>query len=650
MALHDISQLAGAPPLLWSNVKEAFDKINQNFTTIAASGGSGELVNFTGLETDVSPLTAGDFKLGSPTKSWKQLYISEYLDSPGSSGNGVWIGTSQIKGRNGTIDLPVNSTVNGSLIIDPARVGFRTIEVTGQSSVVANDLSTSLKFQTTPGIYITTDPISDIITFQNTGVVAIQGTAGEVGVSGTNNLLTLTNLGVKSVAAGPAVSGRTLGAGISVSGNKGDVTITNTGVLSVQAGIGITISTDTATGIVTVSNSAPASAAAAFSNFAVTGQETINAEIIGDTVTFGTGYGILLTTDPVTDTITFGVDQNIDIIGSIFADDSTTLVDAVNGKIVGPIYTSTLRTSEIDVKIGGESGTNWGASSFNVAVGYQAGYSQDGSQTGVETTAVGSFAGWDQKDKATAIGSNAGTDAQGEEAVAVGFNAGGYRQQDLATAVGGGAGYGDQATKAVAVGHQAGHLSQGANAVALGSFAGHTSQPANSIVINASGVVLNGAEAGFYVNPIRSVVGTQVLYYDTTTKEITYGAAPEGGSIGNITFTGTTIDSVDSSSIAFTPLVTFNSDVVVENELTVAGAIRAKEFITDSVGVPEVSSVTNLNLTAGNAVVITQSPFRLAKFTTEQRDLLTGQLGDMIFNTTTATFQGYNGTTWVDLG
>lgn len=653
MALHDISQLAGAPPLLWSNVKEAFEKINQNFTTIAASGGSGELVNFTRLETDVSPLTSGNFKLGSPTNTWKKLHVSEYLNAPNSADNGVWIGTSHIKGFNGIIDLPVNSTVNGNLIIDPERIGFKSVEVPGKSTLFSNT-SSSLKFHNTQGIFINTDPLSNVITFQNTGVISIQGTAGEIGVSGTNNLLTLTNLGVKSITAGAAITGRTPGAGVSVSSNKGDITITNTGVLSIQAGIGITISTDSATGVVTVSNSALATAPSTFSTISITGteipQDSIVADSTSDTLNISAGYGISLTTIASTDSLIIDVDQNIDITGSVFADNSTKLVDGVEGKVVGPIDTTLLRTSEVDIKIGGESGTNWAPSSFNVAVGFQAGYSQDGSQTGIETTAVGSFAGWDQKNKATAVGSNAGTDSQGEETVAVGFNAGGYRQANFATAVGGGAGYGDQSTKAVAVGHQAGHLSQGSNSIAVGSFAGHTNQPANSIVINASGSVLNGSTSGFYVNPIRNFTGTQVLYYDATTKEITYGDLAGGGGSDSITVIGTTIDSVDSSGINFTPLVRFSSDVVVENELTVTGAVRAKEFITDSVGVPEVSSVTNLNLTAGNAVVITQSPFRLAKFTTEQRDLLTGQIGDMIFNTTTATFQGYNGTTWVDLG
>jgi hypothetical protein len=44
-------------------------------------------------------------------------------------------------------------------------------------------------------------------------------------------------------------------------------------------------------------------------------------------------------------------------------------------------------------------------------------------------------------------------------------------------------------------------------------------------------------------------------------------------SIGSISFTGTVIDSVDSSAISFTPAVVFNSDITVENDLIITGNI-----------------------------------------------------------------------------
>jgi hypothetical protein len=118
---------------------------------------------------------------------------------------------------------------------------------------------------------------------------------------------------------------------------------------------------------------------------------------------------------------------------------------------------------------------------------------------------------------------------------------------------------------------------------------------------------------------------------------------------GNISFSGTTLDSIDSSGIIFTPTVTFNSDITVENDLVVRNVVSASKFETTSVGVPELFSETNLNLSAVNAVVITRSPLRLAQFTSSERDQITAQNGDIIYNTTSNKFQGYENGAWVDL-
>lgn len=50
-----------------------------------------------------------------------------------------------------------------------------------------------------------------------------------------------------------------------------------------------------------------------------------------------------------------------------------------------------------------------------------------------------------------------------------------------------------------------------------------------------------------------------------------------GGTTGNVTFSTTTIDTTDSSAITFTPAVIFNSDVTVENELTVRVSLNAEQ-------------------------------------------------------------------------
>ena len=68
-----------------------------------------------------------------------------------------------------------------------------------------------------------------------------------------------------------------------------------------------------------------------------------------------------------------GAPHDGDIEGSVFGDDSTLLVDAVNNKIVGPVETSSLRTSETSIALGNEAGsTSQGANA--IAIGEKAGY------------------------------------------------------------------------------------------------------------------------------------------------------------------------------------------------------------------------------------------------------------------------------------
>lgn len=112
---------------------------------------------------------------------------------------------------------------------------------------------------------------------------------------------------------------------------------------------------------------------------------------------------------------------------------------------------------------------------------------------------------------------------------------------------------------------------------------------------------------------------------------------------GGVVLSLGSISTADSSDLFVNQLTRFTSDVVVE------GSIDVKELTSSSTGSPELIAALDLKLGAGNAVIITNAPFRLARFTTAERDALFAQNGDMIYNTTTNKFQGYENGAWVNL-
>jgi hypothetical protein len=207
---------------------------------------------------------------------------------------------------------------------------FRSILVAGQATVQADNAADNLILANGTGINITTDAATDTITFTNTGVTTLAGS----------------------------------GAGISVSAATGSVNISNTGVTSLVAGSGISVSTGT--GAVTVTNTR-----FGFQNFAVAGNPNpIQADNDSDTFTFVAGEGVVLIPNPTNDSLEINVSF---INGSVFAHDSTLLIDAAGSQILGDINTARLRTSETQIALGFRAGaTSQGANS--IAIGNSAGF------------------------------------------------------------------------------------------------------------------------------------------------------------------------------------------------------------------------------------------------------------------------------------
>lgn len=121
----------------------------------------------------------------------------------------------------------------------------------------------------------------------------------------------------------------------------------------------------------------------------------------------------------------------------------------------------------------------------------------------------------------------------------------------------------------------------------------------NTLTISNTGSTINNLNDIQNVN-ISSVANGQTLVYNSTSGKWENGA----GGTGSITFSGSTIDSDDSSQIVFTPSSKFSSDVIVENDVVVANKISAAEFVNTSTGTPTFDSASTITLKAPDGVII----------------------------------------------
>lgn len=579
---------SGSPPVLWSVVDDAFNKINDNFAELYLSVGGEGAVDLTGLSTNVSPSTTETYDLGSNSKRWRDLYLA---------GNSLHLGDAVITSTGSIVELPEGSTIGGALLDNTY---FKSIAVAGQSTIVAESGGEdTLTFAGGTGISLTTNDSTDTLTITNSGVTsAVAGTG--IGVSSGTGAVTFTNTGVTSVTAGTGISvsastgGITIsnagvvsvvtdpgsgisldtsvpgvvrvtnsapniiqqtfryvrmpnldlldadsasdtlnyanGTGISITGdiNTDTVTITNTGVTSIAASTGISVSAASGSvnitnlGVVNISAGDGISVSAGsgdvvvsntrygFTSIGVAGQSSVQADNTTDTLVLIAGTGVELITDPATDSITISANANLQ--SNVYGEDSTLLVDAVNSEIVGDINTSRLRTSEDTIALGEEAGQT-GQAQGAVAIGHYAGRTS-------------------QSDLAISIGWGAGEINQSASSVAIGFSAGSDTQGEGAVAIGADASNLNQGDYSIAIGNLAGGFDQGANSIAIGRNAGNGGTTANSIILNATGSTLISAAAGFYVAPIRELNGPQVVYYNPTTNEMTWGNVPAGGGGG----------------------------------------------------------------------------------------------------------------------
>lgn len=221
------------------------------------------------LSASLLPTTDITYDLGSASYRWKDLYLS---------GSSIKLGSATITATGTAINLPAGTTINGSAVNS-----FATVDVSGQSSIVADSAGDTLTFVAGPGIAITTSAGTDTITITNTG----SGGGGASGVSSG----TATRLAYYA-STGSVIQDS--GSNLTWSGSLLAVTG------SISASSGITVNGAS----VVTTNDLPST----FSTISVSGQSNVVADSSGDTLTLIAGTGIIITTSASGDSITFSSD------------------------------------------------------------------------------------------------------------------------------------------------------------------------------------------------------------------------------------------------------------------------------------------------------------------------------------------------------
>jgi hypothetical protein len=311
MAIEQINP--GAAPLLWSTVDDAFKKINDNFTELALSVGLGNVVDLTALASTIAPIDDNTHDLGKLDSRWRDLYLDQF----------IYLGGARVGSAGNVVNLPAGSTIGDSgQLLDESY--FKTIRVPGQDDVVADNGIDLLTLSAGVGVGITTAESTDTITFTNTGVTSISTGTG-ISINSSTGAVAVTNTGVTNLTG---TAGQ-----IGISASTGSVVLTNLGVIQLTTDPGSGIGLSATSGSINISNLAPNIAQNVFRFISIPGQDIIEADTIADTLTLTPGYGITLTATALTDTVTIELNQNIDINGSVFADDSSAMVDAVDQKM-----------------------------------------------------------------------------------------------------------------------------------------------------------------------------------------------------------------------------------------------------------------------------------------------------------------------------
>ena len=277
------------------------------------------------LNNSLIPGTDVIHDLGSAAYRWRDLYLS---------GSSIQLGNATITASGNSVILPSGSTIAGAAINS-----FSTIQVTGQSNIVADSVSDSLTIVAGPGIEITTNAGSDSITITNTGGGEGGGASGvSSGTTGRLAYYASTGSVVQDTGSGLTWNGSTLSitGTISASGAVSYVrayfdTLEQLNAVSASTWHGMVAHVH-ATGRMYFAHSGAWSPLANysdlnyFSTIAVAGQSSVIADSVTDTLTLVAGTNVTITTNATTDTITINAagGETLDALSDVVISAPTT--------------------------------------------------------------------------------------------------------------------------------------------------------------------------------------------------------------------------------------------------------------------------------------------------------------------------------------
>lgn len=164
-----------------------------------SDGANKELSNLTltAINSSLLPAVDSSVDLGGPFSRWKDLYLS---------GNSLYLGDAIITSTGSSVNLPAGTTIGGQPVGGGGSQNtFSTVRVSGQSDIIAENTNDVLTISAGSNVILTTDP--------NTDTLIISATGGGGGGVASNSFTTIQVAGQTPVVADSSSDTLTLVAG-----------------------------------------------------------------------------------------------------------------------------------------------------------------------------------------------------------------------------------------------------------------------------------------------------------------------------------------------------------------------------------------------------------------------------------------------------